>query len=393
LVTNSLYVYPWDINDLSADVSHIRDLGIDSITLASAYHAGKFIQPAGGKNRVYFPEDGVVYFRPRSADYGKLKPKVSKITEDRDILAELLDQDTISVNAWVVLNHNTRLGQKYADASVQNIFGDKYPYSLCPANPDVRHYARTVCVDISENYPVKSLLLETPGYMSFSHGFHHEFSMVSGNKWLENMLGLCFCDYCKKGAVSNGIDIESLQRNIVKRLNSILDFGLEVDSDLASAWWEADLLFEKGLIEFLRFRCGVVSSLISEIRESVIPEVAVKVIATTQSPHATSFVEGHDLKELHSISDGLELPLYQSSAERVALDAYNVISQLGTSEGLSVILRPGYPDMKNIAQLSETIARLSALNLNNISFYNYGMSPPSRLEWIKTALDQIKDKY
>ena len=54
---------------------------------------------------------------------------------------ELTDVEGIAVNVWMVLLHNTLLGDAYPEAIVANAFGDRYVYSLCPSAPEARDYA------------------------------------------------------------------------------------------------------------------------------------------------------------------------------------------------------------------------------------------------------------
>ena len=61
----SLYTYAWDVLDIgvNAFVEQALSLGISDVSLATSYHAGKFIRPhAKHAPKVIFPEDGVVYF-------------------------------------------------------------------------------------------------------------------------------------------------------------------------------------------------------------------------------------------------------------------------------------------------------------------------------------------
>ena len=38
----------------------------------------------------------------------------------------------LAVNAWMVLLHNTRLGEAYPDVTVENAFGDRYRLQPLP---------------------------------------------------------------------------------------------------------------------------------------------------------------------------------------------------------------------------------------------------------------------
>jgi hypothetical protein len=187
----AIYAYPWDVAETSIGpfLAEVRALGLDTVALAGAYHAGKFLRPHGRGGKVYFPEDGTVYFRADPQRYGRIKPILNSIVAERDVFGELCAGGGMAVNAWMVLLHNTRLGEAYPDATVRNAFGDRYVYSLCPSAPDAREYAVTLCKEISDNYPVVGLSLETPGFLPFAHGFHHEFALVRQNRWLETCWG------------------------------------------------------------------------------------------------------------------------------------------------------------------------------------------------------------
>ncbi|MCB1487311.1 MAG: hypothetical protein KDJ88_07620, partial [Bauldia sp.] len=161
----AMYAYAWDLaeRDLGAVADEVRGLGLDTITLATSYHAGKFLRPRGKTGKVYFPEDGTAYYRPDPSRYAALKPVENSLLATRDILAELCALDSVATNAWLVLTHNSRLGMLHPESCVRNAFGDRLIYNLCPSAPEVRAYAVALCTDVTENYPVVGISLETPG--------------------------------------------------------------------------------------------------------------------------------------------------------------------------------------------------------------------------------------
>ena len=219
----AIYAYAWDIAERGVDafVAEVRALGLDTVTLAGAYHAGKFIRPRGKAGKVYFPEDGTAYFRVDPARYGAIKPVLNSLVGERDVLRELCEAG-IAVNAWMVLLHNSRLGAAHPQATVQNAFGDRYVYSLCPSAPEVREYAVALCKDITDNYPVMGVSLETPGFLPYVHGYHHEFALMRQNRRLDNQLGLCFCEHCVGGAQAAGVDATTLKARVRADLESYL---------------------------------------------------------------------------------------------------------------------------------------------------------------------------
>jgi len=376
---HSLYSYPWDLpGNEAVDIERLRaeldGLGVEGLTLAASYHAGKFISPRG-RGRVTFPEDGTVYFNPQLYRYGKLKPQAAKDVERRrDPFAALADDGRIPVDAWLVLNHNYRLGSEHPECTVQNLWGDRYPYSLCPSNPEVQWYAHALCQDVAEQGLARGLSIESPGFMVYSHGFHHEFQQVEMNPWIDSILGLCFCPHCTVGMKRQSIDAESLKLRLAEGLRQYLESSASVQSDMATNWLLADLLSDDELRAMMRWRCHTVTALIASIRDALPAQISLSVIATCQRPHATAFLEGMDLNGIARVANAIELPLYQSSANNVEADAFDALRRMsGGTARPRAILRPGPPDMASSAQLSDSVARLAELGIDTCSFYNYGM--------------------
>jgi hypothetical protein len=144
-----------------------------------------------------------VYFEPQPALYGELKPLAHSDPAMRRVLPELVADAQLAVHAWTVLLHNSRLGALHPQYTAHNVFGDGYVYSLCPMHDAVFAYAVNLCRDIAAQ-GVHSLVLETPGWLPYAHGYHHEFAQVRSNVWLDTMLGLCFCDACMAAGRQHG---------------------------------------------------------------------------------------------------------------------------------------------------------------------------------------------
>ena len=208
----AIYTYAWDLAEtgVGAAAAEFRSLGLDTVTFAGSYHAGKFLRPHGGAGKVVFPEDGTVYFNADPARYGAIKPIVNSLLTENDVLRELTQTSEMAANVWLVLLHNSRLGMAYPDAVVRNAFGDPYFYNLCPSVPAARAYAVGLAHDVTQSYDVSGLSLEAPGFTPYTHGYHHEFALMQSNPWLENQLGLCFCAYCVAAGETAGIDARRL---------------------------------------------------------------------------------------------------------------------------------------------------------------------------------------
>lgn len=390
MVHRGIYAYPWDLLQPAAAAGGLGNwlsgLGLDTLVLAASYHAGRFLRPSSCEAKDCFPEDGTVYFRPDLARYGHLKPQVAAFAAERDPFLAL---EGVRTEAWVVLLHNARLGQLHPECAARNAFGETHPYSLCPAHPESRFFAVTLCRDLADRYPLAGLNLETPGWLTFPHGWHHEFRMVEPNPWLEALLGLCFCDSCLQGARLAGLNAEGLRDRVKQAINAYLQGPAVAPRDMALGWLACDLLQDGELSAFLSWRCHKVTTLVAEIRAAVRRDVGVRVIATCQRPHATAFLEGHDLKGLNHACDGLDLPLYQPDAAAVEADLWDVLRRLGGGPAPRVILRPGPPDMASEAQLRDTLGRIRALGIGDLAFYHAGHLRPRNLAWIPGAMREV----
>ena len=87
----AIYTYAWDLAEsgVAAAVSEFRGLGLDTVTLAGSYHAGKFMRPHGKSGKVYFPDDGTVYFKADPSRYGAIDPAPNELLSNGDVLREL----------------------------------------------------------------------------------------------------------------------------------------------------------------------------------------------------------------------------------------------------------------------------------------------------------------
>ncbi|SEE49305.1 hypothetical protein SAMN05519104_6293 [Rhizobiales bacterium GAS188] len=388
----AIYAYPWDLAEegVASVAEQFRGLGLDTVTVAGSYHAGKFLRPHGKRGKVYFPQDGTVYFRPTASRYGAIKPVGNSMLGEVDVIDELTHVEGIATNVWLVLLHNTRLGMAHPEATVRNAFGDRYIYNLCPSASEARAYAVGLAADVTHGYAVSGVSLETPGFMPFAHGYHHEFAMLRQNRWLTSQLGLCFCEHCLRGAKSAGIEAARLSAQIAGEVNAYLDSDVEFPDDMAEAFWMADTRSDGELKAFLDWRCGVVTSLLAEIRAAVRPGATVAVIPSVARPTAGAWYEGSDLKAVVATAGILEVCLYERGVERIRSDIFDIKRRLKGAGRIRGILRPGHPDLDSKDALVAATSALAAEGIDEVAFYNYGHLRAANIRWIEDALMAMK---
>lgn len=377
---HGLYVYPWDLRDEGAGpvADRLRAAGIDGVVLATSYHAGKFLRPHSPGGKVYFPEDGTVYFTPDPSLYRRLQPLRAGMAKDYDALRHLeRTAGDLAVTAWTVGLHNTRLGQAHPDITTETAFGDRLVNALCPAQPDVRQYLTSLCLDTARQPGVSEIALETPGWQAFRHGHHHEFELIELPEPVQVMLGSCFCPACVAGATAAGVDAKGLAADTRRGLERFFTDGtLPATDPRTDPNWQA----------FHAWRAETVTSLVAEIRDRLPAAVALAVIPTTQTPNDLCWIEGSDLASLARVADRLEVPAYQTGPEAIAADAARVRDAAGAGARIGFILRPTYPHLGNATEVAEAVSSLRGLGAEPLSFYNYGHMRLSSLDWIAEAL-------
>lgn len=381
----SLYVYAWDIADVGVTqfIDEALSMGITDVSVATAYHAGKFIRPhAKHPPHVIFPEDGVTYFTPNLTHYTDLQPQAHSDEKLRDVIPALITDGRLRVHGWTVLQHNTRMGTAYPNTTVKNAFGDSYVYSLCPMQTAVFDYALQLCVDLTTQHPLHGLILETPGWLPYAHGYHHEFAQINAGPDLEILLGLCFCDACKTAAKEKHIAIDALQQRVQSAIQSAFNQECVTPAKRADIFTDADLL------AFVSLRQDRVTDLVRAIRQAVPASCAVAVIPTVQRPTSACWTEGSHLHDLAHAADYLEIPFYEKTAQAAIHDAIECLAHVASPNKIRAILRPGLPDLDHGKELAAAIKGLRQQGIRDFAFYNYGLLPQSQLTHLANTLKQ-----
>ena len=388
----AIYTYAWDLAEegVSKAVGQFEALGLDTVTIAGSYHAGKFLRPHGRAGKVYFPEDGTVYFKANPARYGAIKPVATSLLGTQDVLRELTLQQGMKTNVWLVLLHNTLLGSAHPDSAVSNAFGDRYIYNLCPSAPDARAHAIGLAQDVTETYPVGGLSMETPGFLPYAHGFHHEFALNRPNRWLDSQLGLCFCPHCLKGAKGAGINAARLKTQVAEDVSAYLASDLDYPADMAEAFWAADTRTDGDLKAYLDWRFTVVTSLVRDIRGAVRKDVDVAVIPSVARPTSGAWYEGSDLAALADATGIIEACFYEPGATRVKADLFDIRRRLRGKGHLRGIVRPAFPDLDTKGEFLAAMQALGAGGVSEVAFYNWGHLRSANIGWIADGLRALE---
>ncbi|KTQ97148.1 hypothetical protein NS226_05360 [Aureimonas ureilytica] len=388
----SIWTYPWDIQDVGLP-AFLRDVteraGLDMVSLATSYHAGRFLQPRSPRRKAYFPEDGTVYYRPDPMlwEGAPIRPLVARnLEEGGDMLAALCEareQGGPAVSAWTVCLHNTRLGMLHPGEVTRTAFGDPNLYALCPSSPAARRYVTTLVRDITSGYQPDRLELESPNFMGFAHGYHHEKDGVGLLPEEEFLLSVCFCRHCEVRASRAGVDSVGARRAAQRFIAEACERAVPQTQlpDFAERGVEAFQPWP-ALYEFLLWRTEPVTSLLAEIAEAADPATKIVLIDLPEA-----WAGGVDLREAARLLDGLLLCAYDRTPQAVADLARFGREMVGPDRFLGIGYRLFYPEMASAGDLTARVEAACEAGVDGLNFYNYGLVPAARLDWVREALE------
>lgn len=367
---HGIFTYPWDLADhgYEAALGEIAHAGFSNVNLAMQYHNGKFLLPRNPKRRVYYAEDGAINYRPDLSKYGEMKPRLhSLVSEDSSPADEVNNRkDKLGLNlvAWTVCLHNRWLGEQFPEAVQHTVFADPLYNSLSPAHPLTREYMIAHVTDMASRYDLHAIMLESPGYMGFAHGEHHEIIGTEFDAVQRDILNLSFSDYEVKKAEEDGIPAEALRGITAAVLDASLNQGVKLANEDGEPTTTVKSLINGGLPHYIVWLKQQELSLAEEIRE------AVKAVnPNTEIWHFAKLDGSPDAAAQIAAGDG-SLAGYADSPEDAATRAHDA-AQLGRP--VRGAIRAIAPDTTRPEQISPRLAAWTKAGVTGVDVYNFGL--------------------
>lgn len=228
----SAFLYPWDIVGDPEAPARLAALGVTQVTLASAYHSTRALTPRHPAHRVVTARHSAVLYPPCPTRWTREAPhpyEQSWTTSDDPggpyaEAARALSGAGLEVHSWVVLVHNSRLGEDFPHTSVRNAYGDRYPWAPCAARDDVRAYATALAAEaaVRPGTGTRGTELESCGWYGLAHLHAHDKTAGVGlSGAAAYLMSLCFCDTCEEGYASLGADPGQLGTAVRKALEPV----------------------------------------------------------------------------------------------------------------------------------------------------------------------------
>lgn len=393
-----LFAYPWDIVDrgVGAFVDECAGLGVNRLHVTTLYHSGKFLLPRRRRQRVYSPESGHLLIPlPEAAFAGPIRPRVSALASSGwlEDLAKASRDRGIDLAAWTVFHHGSTLAAGHPDLTIRNVFGDAYPFAVCPSHRAVADYSLALAKAVWGTGVFQTLDLETIGYLGYAHGHHHEVTAVPAGPLENFLLSLCFCPACKENGQRDGIPMErlrgELERVLMAKLRADDAAGRHPDNMEQVSTLMA---LNPDLQQLIRLRVRTVSELVRRIRDVVQGgELSVFTSSFVGSP-SNIWMEGVSLPELRQVADTFHLLAYTPDTDAVNGDLVFCLAQVEDAARLNLTLNLGLPITPDLGHAMGKIEFAWKLGVRRFAFFNYGFLGEGRLRWIGEISAALQSK-
>ncbi|GGO81343.1 hypothetical protein [Wenjunlia tyrosinilytica] len=223
----SAFLYPWDVVGDPEAPRRIAETGVRRVTLASAYHSTRALVPRHPRHRIVTARHAAVYYPPdpRRWKGRALRPQPQAWVASKDAFgeaAQALAEAGLAVDSWVILAHNSRLGEEYPRATVRNAYGDRYPWALCIARDEVREYLVDLAAEAAVRPGAGGTELESCGWYGVGHlHAHDKIGGVPLGGAAQYLMSLCFCRACRDGYAGTGVDPVHLRQAVVKAMDAV----------------------------------------------------------------------------------------------------------------------------------------------------------------------------
>lgn len=382
----SAFVYPWDVVGDPDAAGRIADLGVRQVTLASAYHSTRALTPRHPRHRIVTARHAAVLYPPDEGRWAgrALRPYEQAWVAGADPFgeaAEALAGAGLEVHAWVVLAHNSRMGDEHPGTSVRNAYGDRYPWAPCIGRPEVREYLIDLAAEAAVRPGAAGAELESCGWYGLAHlHAHDKIGGVGLGAEAQYLMSLCFCECCGAGYEGLGADPEEL-RAAVRRALAPVWAGEPVpgalDADVAGV--------------FSAWRDGVASGLrrdaVAAVRSAASGGFQVLLHAVPDR-RAVGANVGVDPADVLAHADGVVLPCTGDAAARSAvLPPFAPHRREGTVLAANFTVVAGMGGRP--ATLADDAAHAAELGADELRLYHAGLASDGDLEEVRKALSHL----
>ncbi|MFG2646201.1 hypothetical protein [Streptomyces sp. NPDC048436] len=384
----SAFLYPWDIVGDPEAPARIADLGVQQVTLASAYHSTRALTPRHPRHRIVTAEHAAVLYEPGERWEGReLRPYAAGSWAPGGAYGEAADALAaagLDVHTWVVLAHNSRMGADHPGTSVVNAYGDRYPWAPCVAQPATRAYLVDLAAEAAVRPGAGGTELESLGWYGVAHlHAHDKIAGVPLGEAGQYLMSLCFCPTCRQGYAGHGHEPGELAAGVRRALEPVWR------GEEPAGGWEAveKLLGAEAAAATRAWREETARTLqettIAAVRAAAPEGFRVLLHADPVAYHCGANA-GVDPRHILSVADGVVVPCTGGAQSLTPFDAHRT-DRTTLAANLTVVSGMG----GSPATLATDAARAATLGADELRLYHAGLASDADLAHVRTALTQL----
>jgi hypothetical protein len=309
-------------------------------------------------------------------------------------IADRLPVYGLTLHSWTVCLFQPWIARQVPGCARMLPTGDVTDAVACPANPDVKAFMMALCADMAARFPLTMIQLEGITLPKFDYGWARPRILMDLAPWTTWLLGLCFCDSCCTRGDHRGIDVAGLRQRIMAEIEQ--SFAAEGDVDSApelgvtkAEWLERD----PDLREYLRSAEDAVVELVAGI-SNAIKAVAPQCGLSVWAPNDVDGTANADLSRLVDHISAINISRLNGLGLRLkgVKDTLQAIAPQVEITHFQPCSLPafGWPNRIDSAEIQSEIQAATALPVDRISFYNFGLLRKGQLAaLVRTTRDHI----
>ncbi|MER7575831.1 hypothetical protein [Streptomyces sp. NPDC126514] len=358
-----------------AEAERLRAAGVDRVRLAYAYHGGRWLLTTSDPAAVVDFPAGRWFARRDDRDGDATRLSLPVLGDEAAQATAALVDAGVAVTGWLVGLHQSSLATARPDLALRNAFGHPYRHALCPAQPEVVGYARTLVAATAGQPGVSGLELEAFSYLGWQHQSAHDkcgAELRPADRWL---LSLCFCTACAGRFAAAGIDTaEAAARTRAAVLAQLAeprpDGGITQDAVTALGQDLHDAV--------LAVRADVTADLVRAAAENA-GGLHLSVRATADR-YACDGKSSGDLRTLASAADSLTVTNLAGDASALRRD---IVAAGATGARVAAGWHLGAAQTHTEEQLMDIAAQARSHGAGSLVLYAYDLAPAPRLQWLR----------
>ncbi|MET8179204.1 hypothetical protein [Streptomyces sp. NPDC005336] len=309
--------------------------------------------------------------------------------------ARALAEAGLDVHSWVVLAHNSRLGEEHPHTSVRNAYGDRYPWAPCIARPEVRAYLLDLAAEAAVRPGTRGTELESCGWYGLAHlHAHDKIGGVPLGGAAQYLMALCFGGSCSVGYAELGADPDELRQSVERALRPGWSGETTADSgDRAGEWAQVEkALGGDHAAVFATWRDRIACSLrrdaIAAVRAAAGPDFQI-LLHADPAPHRLGANVGVDPADVLAQTDGVVLPCTGGKAARSA-----VLTPFAAHRTERTVLAANFTVVTGMggspSSLAEDAAHAASLGADEIRLCHAGLASGADPTSVRAALTHLR---